>query len=87
MVKSTEEILNGKLHFLCCVDAFKNNESIQRIKLTNFRSNKVFSFRNITEEEVKKILSLISKKATRIVGISAKRLKEHINVYLKDLII
>ena len=68
------------------MDTFKNYGNFQKISLTNFESNIVFSFSNTTEKKVNKFFSSFSsKKATRKGDIFGKILKANINFYIKNL--
>ena len=60
--------------------------SVQRIKLANFHSYSTLNFSKVTESEVRKeILNLSSKKATKNGDISAKILKNIVNIYIKEI--
>ena len=68
------------------LDTFKNQMSVQRIKLANFHSYSTLNFSKVTESEVRKeILNLSSKKATKNGDISAKILKNIVNIYIKEI--
>ena len=50
-VKLKPGVINQWKPLASIIDAFKNHESVQRIKLANFHSKRVFSFPNTKEEE------------------------------------
>ena len=60
--------------------------SVQRIKLANFHSYSTLNFSKVTESEVRKeTLNLSSKKATKNGDISAKILKNIVDIYIKEI--
>ena len=64
------------------INTFQNNESVNRIKLTNFYSKSSLKFDSVREVDVKKEnLNLSSKKATRKSNIPAKIPKVSINTH------
>ena len=78
-ISHQEELLN-------ILDTFKNQMSVQRIKLANFHSYSTLNFSKVTESEVRKeILNLSSKKATKNGDIPAKILKKSVDIYIKEI--
>ena len=78
-ISHREELVN-------ILDTFKNHMSVQRIKLANFHSYSTLNFSKVTESEVRKeILNLSSKKATKNSDISAKILKNIVDIYIKEI--
>ena len=78
-ISHREELVN-------ILDTFKNHMSVQRIKLANFHSYSTLNFSKVTESEVRKeILNLSSKKATKNGDISAKILKNIVDIYIKEI--
>ena len=70
------------------IDTFQNHETVQRIKLANFRSKSSLKLNSVKELHVKKeILNLSSKKATRKGDNPAQIPKNSINAYLSELTI
>ena len=68
------------------LDAFKNQKSVQRIKLANFHSYSTLNFSKVTESEVsKEILKLSTKKATKNGDIPPKILKKSVDIYIKEI--
>ena len=58
---------------------------MQRIKIANCHSKSSLDFSWVIESEVKKILTLPSKKATRNVDVPTKALKKSVGIYLKEI--
>ena len=78
--------INHQEELLNILDTFKNQMSVQRIKLANFHSYSTLNFSKVTESEVRKeILNLSSKKATKNGDISAKILKNIVDIYIKEI--
>ena len=78
-ISHQEELLN-------ILDTFKNQMSVQRIKLANFHSYSTLNFSTVTNSEVRKeILNLSSKKATKNGGIPVKILKKSVDIYIKEI--
>ena len=70
------------------IDTFQNHETVQRIKLANFRSKSSLKLNSVKELHVKKeILNLSSKKATRKGDNPTQIPKNSINAYLSELTI
>ena len=78
--------INHQEELLNILDTFKNQMSVQRIKLANFHSYSTLNFSKVTESEVRKeILNLSSKKATKNDDIPAKILKKSVDIYIKEI--
>ena len=78
--------INHQEELLNILDTFKNQMSVQRIKLANFHSYSTLNFSAVTNSEVRKeILNLSSKKATKNDDITVKILKKSVDLYIKEI--
>ena len=81
-----QDQINHSENLTNIIENFKNHESIQRIKLTNFHQRQTFNFCYVTLKDGKKeLMKLSSKKATRKGDITAKILKGSLSAYTKEL--
>ena len=78
-ISHQEELLN-------ILGTFKNQMSIQRIKLANFHSYSTLNSSKVTKSEVREeVLNLSSKRATKNGHIPVKILKKSVGIYIKEI--